>query len=218
MIRLYETLHDLSGGTCNPLIGFTLEDLGYDRQYSFIEQPQIRQAPPMHAALRIIDDERIELLQPALLDIGAVGKGFFVDKIAIFLKEKSIRRFLVDGSGDIFYRGDGQAINAGLEHPDDPAKVIGSLEMTHGALCASGSNRRKWGTHHHIVDPSSGASPKEVTATWVTAETAMLADGLATCLFLASPECFLDTFHFDYCILNHEQRVKHSQGFHATFF
>jgi len=217
MLRLYEKLCNLSGGKCTPLVGFALSDLGYDENYSLQEKQKIRSAPDFHQALTIIDDEHIELRDSVLLDVGALGKGFFVDKIAIFLQRQGLRRFLVDGSGDIFYQGT-EPIRAGLEHPGDTSKAIGVLELSGGALCASASNRRQWGIHHHIIDPTSLISPDEILATWVLADQAAIADGLATCLFFTDPERYRKEFSFEYCILNKDYKVKRSTGFNAELF
>ena len=218
MLLLYERLNALSGGTCNPLIGFTISDLGYDADYSLKPKDIIRPVPDFQSSLHIIDDTHIELFASALIDLGALGKGFFVDTISRFLRENGIRRFLVNGSGDIFYQGNGQVLRAGLEHPGDTSKVIGVIEMTHGALCASGSNRRKWDKYHHTIDPFSLTSPQDIIATWVMAETAAIADGLATCLFLVEPERFAESYEFEYCILNKDYKVKRSTGFTAELF
>lgn len=218
MLRLYETLHDLSGGKCNPLIGFSLSDLGYDAEYSLREKQEIRQTPDFHSAIRIIDETHIELLQNVLIDLGALGKGYFVDLLAGFLTGKGYEHFLVDGSGDIFYKGNGHPIRAGLEHPGDTSKVIGVVEMTDGAMCSSAGNRRKWGKHTHIVDPQSLTSPEKILATWVTAESCALADGIATCLFFVDPDQMKRAGTFEYCILNDEYKVKRSEGFVAELF
>lgn len=217
MLRLYQQLHDLSGGKCNPLIGFALSDLGYDAEYSLETKKDVRPVPDFHAALSIIDDEHIELKESVLIDLGALGKGYFVDKISAFLKEKGIKKYLVDGSGDIYYSGNGTPIRAGLEHPGDAKKAIGVLEMKEGAMCSSAGNRRKWGKYHHTVDPHTLTSPGEIIATWVTADSAALADGLATCLFFCAPEKFAP-LKFEYCLLNPSYHVKRSAGFVAELF
>lgn len=218
MLRLYQHLHNLSDGACNPLVGFTLSDLGYDSTYALRAKHTVRPVPDFHRALRIVDDTHIELRQPVLIDVGALGKGFFVDVLSQYLQRQGIRRFLVDGSGDVFYQGDGTPIRAGLEHPGDTSKVIGVVPLEHGSLCASSGNRRAWEDRHHIVDPRSLRSPNSILATWVLAPTAALADGLATCLFFTEPERFLAEFRFEYCILNHEYKVKRSPGFLAELF
>jgi thiamine biosynthesis lipoprotein len=215
---LYEQLHDLSGGACTPLLGFALSDLGYDAGYSLTAKDVLRPVPKLHDAIRIEDDTHITLLQHVLIDIGALGKGYFVDVLAGYLQRQGIRRFLVDGSGDVFYQGDGTPIQAGLEHPGDTSKVIGVVPLEHGGLCASSGNRRAWNGRNHIVDPRTLRSPDEIIATWVMAPTTALADGLATCLFFVEPERFSGAFRFEYCLLNRDYKVKRSPGFIAELF
>ncbi len=144
-----------------------------------------------------------------------------MDKISDFLKEKGIKRFLVNGSGDIYYSNDSKEktpISVGLEHPEDPSRVIGTVEMAEGSMCASGINRRKWAGHHHVIDPHSGASSeKGIVATWVIADSAALADALASCLFFVPPES-LSSYRFEYVILNSEMRTKKSKGWKGEMF
>ncbi len=218
MLRLYARLNALSGGACNPLVGATLSDLGYDAEYSLTQKSHVRPPADFSKTVRILDDRTIELAEPVQLDLGGLGKGYFVDKISAFLDEKGLRRFLVDGSGDIFYRGDGHPLRAGLEHPDDPAKAIGVVTITEGSLCASSGNRRKWSGIHHIIDPNTLRPPEHLLAAWVLADTAAVADGLTTCVFLTEPERYAEAFAFEYCLLNDEYKVKRSEGFLAEFF
>ncbi len=218
MLRLYELLYRASGGKCTPLVGFALRDLGYDERYSLTPKETVSPVPPLPDALRIVDDTHIELRQSVLLDLGALGKGYFVDRIADLLAAEGVRRFLVDGSGDVYYRGDGQPLRAGLEHPGDPTKAIGVFTITEGALCGSAGNRRRWRQYHHTIDPHTLRSPEEVIATWAYAGTAALADGLATCLFFAEPEAIEGLPPFEYCVLNREYRVRRSRGFAAELF
>lgn len=218
MLRLYERLNVLSNGACNPLVGFTLSDLGYDEQYSLRPKEQIRSVPQFREAVRIVDDEHLDMRQSTLIDLGALGKGYFVDKLSEYLKRIGIRRFLVDGSGDVFYRTDGEPIRVGLEHPGDTSKVIGVVTMQTGAMCSSAGSRRKWGSYHHTIDPRTITSPTDIIATWVMADTASLADGLATCVFLTDPDIYAKEFRYDYCVLNSAYRVKRSKGFSAELF
>jgi thiamine biosynthesis lipoprotein len=219
MLRLYKPLNELSQGKFTPLIGFTLSDLGYDANYSLQPQETIRRAPNFSDTLHIIDDTHIELREPALIDVGSIGKGFFVDIIVQMLRKRGLKQFLVDGSGDAFYEGNGEPLRIGLEHPEDPSKAIGVLTLIHGSLCGSGGNRRKWNKYHHIVDPDSLESPPGILATWVfTKDSTAMSDGLATCLFLTDPERYQKDIAFEYLILNDQYQVKMSEGFGAELF
>ena len=218
MLRLYSRLYDHSCGKCNPLIGCTLSDMGYDAQYSLAPKQHIRTAPDFHDALTIVDDETIDLHQEVSIDLGALGKGYFVDVLSAFLANQGVERFLVNGSGDIYYRGAGVPIRCGLEHPGDASKAIGVLTLTEGAFCASAGNRRRWATYHHTIDPQTLVSPQTILATWTVARNAALADGLSTCLFLVEPERFTHAFPFEYCILSDRYTVNRSAGFTAELF
>ncbi len=219
MLRLYEKLYKLSEGKCTPLVADTLHDLGYDADYSLKINPSgiIRKVPNFSNTLQIIDDTHIELTQQVLLDLGAIGKGYAVDALAKILDSHSVHHYLVDGSGDIRFSGP-SPIKVGLEHPNDPKKVIGSIDFATGAMCSSAGNRRTWGGMHHIIDPHTGTSPDHIIASWVIAETAALADGLSTALFLSPPEQFQDNFAFDYLLLDKNLKVKRSQGFTAELY
>ncbi len=218
MLRYYKKLYKLSGGKFTPLVGTTLEDMGYDREYSLKEKGSIHPIPDFDKAITIIDDHQIELHTPSLIDLGALGKGYFVEKIAKLLTKNNINHYLVNGSGDICYAGQGKSIKVGLEHPHDSKKVIGMIEMTEGSMCSSGSNRRSWGKYHHIIDPDTLSSTTEIIASWVIAESATVADALATALFLSPPEAFITEFVFEYLLLNKDMRVKRSEGFKAKLF
>lgn len=218
MLRLYESLNRLSQGRVNPLIGFAISDLGYDESYSLKAKDVIRPVPPLPETLRIVDDTHIELAQSALIDVGAVGKGYFVDTIAALLVAEGLEHFLVNGSGDISYRTAGEPLRAGLEHPGDATLAIGVVTMGSSAMCGSAGNRRRWGKYHHTIDPLTLTSPEEVIATWVMADSAAVADGLATALFLCEPEDFAAEFNFECCLLNKEFKVRQSSGFGAELF
>lgn len=82
-------------------------------------------------------------------------------------------------------RGLRRASPGGLEHSFDPTRVVGVVELRGNALCASAVNRRAWGDDlHHIIDARTGTPVRDVLVTWVIADNATLANGLATALFL----------------------------------
>jgi FAD:protein FMN transferase len=103
-----------------------------------------------------------------------------VDIVSAILEEAGVPCFVVDAGGDLRHKGQ-RRIRVGLEHPNDRRLVIGTANLRNRALCACGTARRSWGDGvHHLIDARSGAPARNVIATWVTAEDAALADGLAT--------------------------------------
>lgn len=217
MLEVYKNLYKLSDKTLTPLIGVVLSEMGYDANYSLRPKNKFSVVPDFDQTVKIPDDETVETTRKVLFDFGALGKGYFVDKIGRILKDEGLKSFLVNGSGDIYYQG-GVPIKVGLEHPSDPTKVIGALSLKKGSVCASGTNRRKWETYNHIINPKTLSPATDIIATWVMSDTAAIADALATALFLCPPENFLRDYKFEYLILNKDYKVKRSKGFDAELF
>jgi thiamine biosynthesis lipoprotein len=217
ILEWYFLLYGPSEKRLNPLIGQTMADIGYDATYSLTAKPEIGRAPDLTSAVEILEPGRIQIKQPVQFDFGALGKGFFVDKLTDWLATQGCRRFLVNGSGDIRYVTDGPLLKVGLEDPADPTRAIGRLELASGALASSASNRRRWADRHHIIDATTTASPEVIAASWVKADRCALADALATALFSVPPARFRG-FVFDYCLLDSNRHAKSSAGFKAELF
>jgi FAD:protein FMN transferase len=217
MLRLYQRFFELTGGKFTPLIAENLRQAGYDEHYRLTAEGAFTEVPALPDVVQIEDDTHITLHKAALLDLGGLGKGYFVDEIAHLLKHRGVQRFLVDGSGDLYYHGPG-AVRIGLQHPKDPTQAVGTVDLTQGALCGSGSYHRKWANFHHIVDPQTHTSPQTILASWVRAERAVLADGLATCLFLCEPTQLQGAWPFSYCLVAPDLSAQFSPGFGGQLF
>jgi FAD:protein FMN transferase len=188
LFALYDRLGAASDGAVDPLVGRQLELLGYDAHYSLTPAPAAARAAelerrPTWVADVSRDGTTLVTRRPVSIDVGAAGKGLLVDLVARMLIDAGLSRFVVDAGGDLRHYGD-EPIRVGLEHPLDPSSVIGAVDLQNRALCASAVNRRAWGEGlHHVVDPRTGLPVGEVLATWVIADDAMRADGIATALF-----------------------------------
>ncbi|MGW0039980.1 FAD:protein FMN transferase [Gordonia sp. NPDC003376] len=194
LLDWYRRLYDITAGAVTPLVGATLADAGYDSRYSLTPAATIAAVPAWDDVIEWCPggaaDAAGELVvrRPVLIDIGAAGKGFAVDRVAGIVARHSRGDHVVDAGGDMVISTRDQPVRIALEHPGDPRKAIGVVELSGGALCASAPNRRAWADWHHIVDPRTGIPTREVLATWVfvdgvTTDRAMTADGLATALF-----------------------------------
>jgi len=216
MLNIYFSLYLPSDRKLNPLIGFTISDLGYDADYRLVPKEKIRVTPDLLETVEIISDSQIRVNKTVLFDFGALGKGYFVDQIYSFLVSKGLKHILVNGSGDIRYCGP-TALRVGLEDPEDEKKVIGKILINEGGFCASGINRRVWDKYHHVIDPSQNSSVDGLLASWVWASTTVWADALASCLFFVPPEK-ISLIPFEYCLMNTERLIKKSADFTADFF
>ena len=208
LFDLYDTLFERSDGAVTPLVGRSLETLGYDARYSLRRRGEAVPAPDWSAVTR--SGTTLVASAPALLDVGAAGKGYLVDLVGDVLEANGVADYVIDASGDILTRGPAP-LRVGLEHPFDPTLAIGVVEVTDVSICASGSNRRVWGEGlHHILDGRTGEPTNDVVATWAIADSALVADGLATALFFTDPDRLAEVFDFRFVRLFASGRADYS--------
>ena len=151
-----------------------------------------------------------------MIDMGAIGKGRLVD--LVFERYARRRRnVVVDASGDL--RSRGETMRIGLEHPFDPGRAIGVVDVTDAALCASAINRRAWGDGlHHVLDARTGEPVRTIAATWAIAHSAMRADAIATALFFdGGPELAFE-WDVQWVRMTTDGTVQWSPGSKAELF
>ncbi|MGD9429008.1 FAD:protein FMN transferase [Arthrobacter russicus] len=214
---LYRSLYRLTSGAMTPLVAESLEHLGYGAEYSLRPGPGFHAAPAWSDAI----DWRGTSLQtklPVVLDLGGAGKGQLVDLIGDELAALGIPGSVIDASGDLRVRGL-PAERVALEHPYAPEQAIGVVELVSGALCGSASNRRAWGDGlHHVLDGATGKPVQTVVASWAMAESAMLADGLATALFFVDHDVLATEFDFASVRVFSDGRAETSANFNGEIF
>lgn len=217
IINFYRRLYDVTDGAVTPLIGGVLAESGYDKEYSLIAG-SIGTTPQWDDSVMKWEQHHVTTAQPIVFDIGAAGKGYIVDCIGELLEQRGISEYVIDASGDIRRRGS-EIERIGLENPYDTTSVIGLMNLQNASLCASAINRRKWGNDmHHIIDPRTSAPTRDVVASWVVAESTMLADGLTTALFFVDGPTLQKTWDFQYVRLMADGKLSHSHEFVGELF
>lgn len=215
LLGLYRELYEATAGAVSPLAGHALEALGYDSAYSL--RPRTPRPAPAWEDAIAWDGEALTTLTRVLLDVGAAGKGLLVDLVSRVLLAHGVDDHVVDASGDILHVGVG-SLRVGLEHPADPTRAIGVVELSGRALASSATTRRAWGDGlHHVIDVTTGLPTRGVVATWAVADTAALADGLATALFFRAAE-LEERYAFEWARMTTDGRVEHSAGFSGEIF
>ncbi|MFE4198193.1 FAD:protein FMN transferase [Paenarthrobacter sp. NPDC056912] len=215
--ELYAALYRLSSGAVTPLVGTSLERLGYDANYSLSPSGEPQGAPPWDDVLEWTGTA-LTAKKPVVLDIGAAGKGQLVDLLGGVLRSTGLTDFLVDGSGDMLHAG-AHPVTVALEHPYNSKQAIGTVELDNSALCASASNRRAWGDGlHHVLDGTTGRPIRTTVATWTMAASALVADGLATAMFMVEPARLEDEFDFSWLSVSAEGTATFSTGFEGRLF
>lgn len=224
MLKIYKQFEHITHGAMNPLIGNAISDLGYDANYTLRRKPFIRPTPKFNDALKIISESKIELKEKVLIDIGALGKGFWVDEIGKILDKNKITNFIVNGSGDILYRATTKnPLTISLEDPDNSGKFLGQTKIINGAICGSGIGKRNWTMQdnenlHHVINANNGTPTEGIASVWIIAKTATIADALATAAFFVDPEILLENFEFEYYIYYTNKKALYSRDFFAIHY
>jgi thiamine biosynthesis lipoprotein len=118
-------------------------------------------------------------------DLGAIGKGFALDRMAEVLREWSCPAFLLVTGGSSILAGEAPAETAGWSCGlgDDHSAQRYWLKR----VSLSGSGLAVKG--RHIFDPRTGRAAQRESRTWALAETAAESDALSTaCMILAAED------------------------------
>lgn len=215
MLDAYRELSEATGGAVNPLVADSLVALGYDASYSLLARGPVA-APRRWSDVLRWSTGSVTADGPALIDVGALGKGRLVDLVSGVLADLP-GDLVVDAGGDM--RARGGAVRVGLEHPYDATRAIGVIELQDAALCASATNRRAWGDGlHHVLDARTGVPVRTWAATWAIAPDAMRADAVATALFFDGGPELAASWGVEWVRMSTDGRAERSPDCPAQLF
>ncbi|MBR4652128.1 MAG: FAD:protein FMN transferase [Kiritimatiellae bacterium] len=122
------------------------------------------------------------------VDLGAVAKGFAVDRAWELLEEGDM---LLDLGGNL--RAKGGSWHTGVRNPFSSGAYAATFDLRDGeAVATSGSYERfverDGKRFSHILDARTGQPVAGIAGVTVLAASAMLADGLSTTLFVLGPD------------------------------
>ena len=109
-------------------------------------------------------------------DLGAIGKGFALDRMAEELAEWESAPWLLVAGGSSVLAGEPPPAAPGWEATLEEGGSLRRCWLAHGALGGSGVGVKG----RHILDPRSGAPAQRRARAWAHARTAAEADALST--------------------------------------
>jgi len=202
-----------------------LDRLGYDKDYTFKEKPGgksglVSRIVEKTANSVFIDKKKGRAMIRKEIDFGGLGKGYCLDRVADILRKKNAGDFCINAGGDIYAQGE-SPWEILLEHPDDPKRVIGKIQLNGRSIACSAPNRRRWGKYHHLINAKTKMPQDSVKCIFVLASTGLEADAFATALFTAG---FLDGIELamklpvEILAVSSENKMYRSPGFECEIF
>ncbi|HEV3097945.1 MAG TPA: FAD:protein FMN transferase [Candidatus Dormibacteraeota bacterium] len=172
-----------SEGLVNAAVLPAMVSAGYDRPFRLgLTEPASTapvQLPPLPQVLILDAATRSAALAPgAALDLGGIAKGALADLLIEELGDNAVCNL----GGDVRIRGAG---------PERDGWHIGlcdhsAVALTEGAVCTSGTTRRRWGqSSHHLIDPRTGLPARtDLAEVSVVTDSALRGEVYAKCAML----------------------------------
>lgn len=204
LLTLSKELYTLTGGEMNIAMGAVLS-IWHDCREAAEKDPSAARVPSedeLKAAAEhtdindlIINAEAgtVELCDPEMsLDVGAIAKGYAVEKVAELIEAEYGGGFVLDVGGNLRVIGtkpDGSGWLAGIRNPDASAleTIVYKTEIKDAALVTSGSYERFYTVdgvrYHHIINSETLFPESYYASVSVLTGSSVLSDALSTALF-----------------------------------
>lgn len=129
--------------------------------------------------------------QPGMrIDLGGFAKGHAVDCACGILQRRGIRHAMVAAGGDSRLLGDkrGRPWNMAIRDPRRPGEVVAVLPLQDVSISTSGDYERYFVRdglrHHHVLDPRTGESPRDIRSVTVLADDGLTSEALSKTVFV----------------------------------
>ena len=139
--------------------------------------------------------QTIHFTQPGVfIDLGGIAKGYAVDNGINILQQRGFKHAIVSAGGDSRILGNrhGRPWMMGIKDPRKRNALVTRLPLWDTALSTSGDYERYFiedgVRYHHIIDPKTGDSARELRSVTIIGPDAITTDALSTSLFIMGIE------------------------------
>lgn len=202
LISFAKEMAELTDNSFNPALGSLIKlwAIGTDKQRvpaDYEIESVLKYCDPKNIVLEKDGEKFFVYLteEKTQIDLGGIVKGYATDKIVELLKEKNVKRAIIDLGGNIYVFGKKSETageenwRVGIKHPGDtsadPVKVV---EVNSTSIVTSGNYERFFiedgVRYHHILDSKTG-KPAEPGFAGVTIiyDKSTVCDVLSTAIF-----------------------------------
>ncbi len=202
-LKFSKEMYYLTDGEVNIAMGAVLSIWHDYREYKMGET--LPDMSELEAAAAHTDIEKLILDEENLtaflsdgemsLDVGAVAKGYAVEKVGRLLSEEGYDSYVINAGGNIKILGtkpDGSSWETGIKSPFEPDEVIYNFPLSSSSVATSGGYERFYVVegkrYHHIIDKDTLMPAENFASVSVVTPNSALADTLSTALFNMSLE------------------------------
>ncbi|MBI5587795.1 MAG: FAD:protein FMN transferase [Deltaproteobacteria bacterium] len=144
----------------------------------------------------VLDEKKMTVFlknEGMAIGLGAIAKGYAVDRAALLIAKEGIKDLIVKAGGDMRVQGldNGKPWEIGIKHPRKK-ELLAKLSLTNVSISTSGDYERFFikdkVLYHHIMDPRTGYPAKGSMSVTILAPDTMTSDALSTAVFVMGPD------------------------------
>lgn len=198
LLQRAQCLAQQTGGAFDFAAGALSKTWGFYRRQGAMPSPpdiDLALAASGWQHVELVDEHAtVRLLRPGVeLNLGAIGKGYALDRAAACLVAGGLTQFLMHGgNSSVLAQGREQGWTVALRHPLRPSVRLAEFVLHNQALGTSGSGTQffhyQGQRYGHIIDPRTGWPADRLLSATVIAPTAEQADALSTAFYVLGAE------------------------------
>ena len=204
LLLFSKEMHDKTDGQINIAMGSVLE-IWHNYRDAGINDPANAKLPPMEELQTasaycdinqiIIDEEAMTVYLPDAnmsIDVGSIGKGYAVQRVAEYAKEIGMESALLSVGGNVCAVGtrlDGSAWRVGIQNPDlnSEEPYVRKVDVADACVVTSGDYQRYYVVdgekYCHIIDGDTLMPADYFPSVSIIATDSGMADALSTSVF-----------------------------------
>lgn len=208
-LKFSKEMYYTTDGAVNIAMGAVLS-VWHDYREKAYKDPKSAKLPPMELLVEksrhcdieklVIDEENltVRFLDPEMsLDVGAIAKGYSVERAAELIKSEKLSAYVLDVGGNLRVIGEkpnGDSWRTGVKNPDPTSDEPYAyyLDIKDTSVVTSGDYQRYYivdgKKYHHIINGETLMPSEHFASVTIVCEDSGVADALSTALFNVSYE------------------------------